>query len=32
MGKSDAQGILIGYWQQSDVPTALQLEPEVPPT
>jgi len=30
MGKSDEQGILIGYWQQADVPLALQLEPEVP--
>jgi len=30
MGKSDEKGILIGYWQQEDVPQALQLDPEVP--
>lgn len=29
-GKSDQQGILIGYWQSNDVPQALQIEPEVP--
>jgi arylsulfatase A-like enzyme len=32
MGKSDEQGILIGYWQQTDVPLPLQLEPEVQAT
>ena len=31
-GKSDEQGILIGYWQQTEVPPALQLEPEVQAT
>ena len=31
MGKSDEQGILIGYWQQEDLPAALQIEPEVKP-
>jgi len=28
-GKADGVGILIGYWQQEDVPEALQLDPEV---
>ncbi len=29
-GKAGEVGILIGYWQQEDVPKALRLEPEVP--
>ncbi len=31
LGKAGQVGILIGYWQQEDVPQALQLEPEVSP-
>jgi hypothetical protein len=31
-GKAGGVGILIGYWQQEDVPQALQLEPEVAPS
>ena len=30
VGKAGEVGILIGYWQQEDVPQALQLDPEVP--
>jgi hypothetical protein len=30
LGKAGEVGILIGYWQQNDVPQAQQLVPEVP--